>query len=211
MLVHMTDQWHTSLDVATSLKAALDIWNGVRPSIVSAHPGRCCRIARAWFLAADASYAATDYALAPIWLRGFRPWGPAPWPSHWCELARFETWDCGHYAAVAAVLLERRGYTVARVQFVQRAKQSDCSQWSSIWHESGLMPDWIGDGLVYHEACAIVGSDHVVSVWDPTENLWLNPTRDCAQAQNIAVKFVGPLDAIGWGGAQVRVGEWTPL
>jgi hypothetical protein len=193
------------------LKMAVAAWHDAQPSVISAHRDDCCRIARAWFLAADASYAPTDDVEAPIWLRRFKPWGPARWPSYWCDLESLETWDCGQYAAVAAILLERRGHEVMRVQLAQQATQSECRQWSSMWLTAGLPASWVGDGLVYHEVCAVRLYGHRVQVWDPTENLWLWPTRDCAQAQNRAVRFVGPGEVVHWEDVEINVGTWTLL
>ncbi len=207
----MTDRWLTNLAVDTDLQAALLPWRELHPSVIYSHEGECCQIARAWFLAADASFTALGDANAPIWLRRFRPWGPAKWPSYWCELSSFKTWDCGHYAAVSAVLLERRGYEVMRVQLAQQATRSECQQWASMWLAARLAPTWVGDQIVYHEVCAILDAYQRARVWDPTENLWLSPTRTYAQAQNRGVRFVGPQRIVHWEDMEVTVGKWTSL
>ncbi|MDP8916647.1 MAG: hypothetical protein M3M95_05515, partial [Pseudomonadota bacterium] len=73
----------TQVPEVASCTARWDQWPA---SALSHHGGACCDIAREWVLATDFSQLGDAAALTgPRWLRQKYPWGPSPWPMHWCE------------------------------------------------------------------------------------------------------------------------------
>jgi hypothetical protein len=147
----------------------------------------------------------------PAWIRRRYEWGPTRWPLHWCDAVAAKELCCGAQAALSLDAFRSRDVDAMPVQLVQRYERHDLPHWHSRWTERGADPAWATEGLVYHEACAVLDGEQA-RVWNPTATAWVSPESVTGYASVVAIRIGGAAPAarsVSWGGLRLRVGEWT--
>lgn len=193
------------------LIAAANVWRAAHPSGLLMHSAMCCRVAAGWIVANDRSLAEAAGTIVPWWLRHWKHWGPSPWPLHWCEAVRLGTWDCGVFAAAGDHLMRARGLDSRRVLAIEEATPTETQQWRHLWEAAGREPTWTHGAAAYHEVCGLV-SDGVLSIWDPTEAVWIRPGESLPQAPVLALKVFAANDQelmVNWQGVNLPCGVWV--
>ena len=189
--------------------AAWAPWQNWQPSVLSSHDAACCRDARAWFLAMSRSLWRGQGA--PGWIGGHYAWGPTCWPLYWCDAVGSKELCCGAQAALGVEAFRARGVDAMPVQLVQRFGEEDASHWRGKWVAGGASPAWLGEGIVYHEACAVI-DENGARVWDPTASMWASPDEVRGYGSIVAIRIGGatPLGrTVHWGKSELPLGEWV--
>jgi hypothetical protein len=184
-------------------------WEHWAPSALAAHDAECCRDARAWFLAMNRSLWRGQGA--PAWIGRHYAWGPTRWPLHWCDAVGAKELCCGAQAALGVEAFRARGVEAVPVQLVQRFGAEDADHWRGTWEAGGASAAWLGDGLVYHEACAVLEGGRA-RVWDPTASMWASPDEVRGYGSVAAIRFGGPAAGdrvVAWGELVVPLGRWA--
>ena len=184
-------------------------WASHVPSVLWHHGAECCTVAQAWFRAMDRSMWRGDGA--PAWIRARYDWGPTRWPLYWCDAVGAEELDCGAQAALAIEAFRGRGVDAVPVQLVQRYDVHDVPHWHRRWTECGASPGWAAEGLVYHEACAVI-TDGRARVWNPTATSWASPENVRGYGSIVAVRIGGATPTgrtLAWGGLELPFGAWA--
>lgn len=185
-------------------------WAQSVPSTLSHHGTDCCTVARAWFLAMDASM--WQGHGGPAWIARKWPWGPSAWPLHWCQAMEMEELDCGAHQALSMEAFRARGMRVLPVQLVQRQEAHNMEHWHQRWSDGGASPAWAQGAAGYHEACAVVDGQGRAEVWDATVNSWLTPDLVQGVRSIAAIRIGGAVpsdEVVTWRGVPVPVGRWT--
>ena len=183
-------------------------WTDWVPSSLSHHGETCCTTARAWFLAMNRSMWRGHSG--PAWIAHRFPWGPNRWPLYWCDAMEAEELDCGAHAALTIEAFRSRGLEAVPVQLVQRQERHHLPHFHGRWSADGASPDWAGEGVAYHEACATL-LDGRAEVWDATVSSWLSPDHVQGLRSIAAVRIGGPIatgEVVTWRGLRVPLGEW---
>lgn len=183
-------------------------WEAWVPSTLTHHGADCCTTARSWFMAMNRSMWRGQGG--PGWIAQRFPWGPTRWPLHWCDALDAEELDCGAHAALTIEAFSAYSRRVLPVQLVQRQERHHLPHFHGWWMTGNASPEWAGDGLAYHEACAVF-SESGVEVWDPTVNSWLSPDHVQGLRSIAAVRIGGPTpvdELVTWQGVQLPLGEW---
>jgi hypothetical protein len=187
-------------------------WAAWPPSAIASHDAACCRDARAWFLAMNRSLWRGQGA--PAWIGRHYEWGPTCWPLHWCDAVGAKELCCGAQAALVVEAFRDRGVDAVPVQLVQRFGEHDAAHWRGTWTAGGASAAWLGDGLVYHEACAVL-EDGRARVWDPTASMWARPDEVRGYGSIAAIRIgggTGREGAVAWGDLVLPLGAWgSPL
>lgn len=194
---------------------ALDQWEHFPASRIAHHGQACCELARDWMLGMDFSQLNGGNTLTgPRWLRQKFKWGPSRWPMHWCEAVREKTLDCGALAALSHELFLARGVRSFPVQFVLEFNDVSAQHWQATWSRQNTCSHWIGDGLIYHEGCAVaVGEKNAIKVWDATATWWVNPKQFGGYAGVLAVRIFAEAQAapFTWGAHSLPANTWHKL
>lgn len=190
-------------------------WHNFPISQVSHHGSACCETAREWVAAMDfAQLNGSSPSSGPRWLREKFEWGPSAWPIHWCEILGRKVIDCGAHSALAHEAFQARGVTAFRAQFVQRYSADALDQWRQRWGEQDVSDHWIGEGVIYHEANAILVGDEL-KLWDSSAGSWINPGQQKGYGTLVAVRIVtepgaaAKPGAYNWADRLIRPDEWT--
>lgn len=195
--------------------AAIERWQDFPASYMSHHGEQCCNIAREWFLSTDYSQLNAGTKLAgPRWLRVKYIWGPSAWPLHWCEAVEQKTLDCGALAALAHEAFIARGVESYPAQLIQQYTDENANHWSQSWDEALVSVNWIKEDLIYHEACAVVGQDDEIRIWDPTASWWVNPKQFGGYGGVLALRvFVsnGSSRIFKWGAQSITPNQWQKI
>ena len=189
-------------------------WTAWPASSLSHHGRACCDIARQWVLGMDlAQLGGAPPVTGPRWLRHRYPWGPSPWPLHWCEAVARKRLDCGAHAAIAHELFKARGIESWPAQFVQQFSGDATRHWSDKWAEEQIAAAWVDGDLIYHEGCALAGEEGAARLWDASAGWWIDPGQRGGYGALMAVRVLAPgQDApLQWGGHNLRLNEWTVL
>jgi hypothetical protein len=184
-------------------------WSDWAPSALASHDADCCRSARAWFLAMNRSLWRGQGA--PSWIGRHYAWGPTCWPLHWCDAVGAKELCCGAQAALGVEAFRDRGVDAVPVQLVQRFGEHDSAHWRGKWVAGGASAAWLGEGLVYHEACAVLDGDRA-RVWDPTASMWASPDEVEGYGSIAAIRIGGRVPTgrtVSWGDAELPLGEWA--
>ena len=197
-------------------EGALKAWEHWPASSISHHGEACCRVAREWVLATDYAQLGGESVLAgPRWLRHRYPWGPSRWPIHWCEAVRRKTLDCGALAALAHEVFLARGVRSFPAQLVQQFTEDATRDWQSRWAEDETPAEWIREGVIYHEGCAVLTSGQEIKVWDSTAAWWVNTRQFGGYHGVLAVRIFDaqaePGTAYRWGAHTVIPNVWQRL
>ncbi len=198
-----------------TVEEALARWGDRAASSFGSHPQRCCEVARAWFRAMALSAGASRTArLETTWISIRYPWGPSPWPLHWCKAVRSRELDCGAHTALAREAFALGGVPTSSVHLVQRIPPRTASHWQARWTRAGQPADWIAEDVVWHEACGVLEGDELV-VWDSARAGWVTPGSGDGY-QVVAVRLCDPGDLrwprkVRWGPAGLEIGRWTIL
>lgn len=188
-----------------------------QPSRIHDHGTPCCVNARAWLRAFDRSSAFSDGSWRPpTWIRERYSWGPCKRPISWCQIPESEVLDCGALATIATEVFRMRGESASQIQLVLRFSPVVADGWRVMWERAGESAAWVKGGLCYHEATA-VARPNGLSIWDPTENRWLEP--DVAMtasfsgviALNLARDAAWPCGSTTWGDWELQAGRWSIL
>lgn len=185
-------------------------WTGWNPSSISHHQAECCDSARSWFLAM--SRAQWLGRGGPVWIRRDFDWGPCRWPLHWCEAIEAKEFCCGAHAALSIEAFRARGVRAVPAQLVQRYERHNVPHWHERWTECGASPAWATEGLVYHEACAVIADDRV-RIWNASASSWSSPESVLGYGSIAAVRIGGPDisgEVVHWGRLELPLGEWVP-
>jgi hypothetical protein len=155
----------------------------------------------------------------PTWIRDRWEWGPNMWPLHWCEaIARTEI-DCGALAAFARRAFSIAGSMVLTVQLVELFGGGAGNHWRSRWHGTEGLLEWSFDDVAYHEAVAVL-HDRQISIWDPTDNCWVDDKSTRGYGAIVAIRFGRPEETerrvilpseVIWRRQVFPVGAWTLL
>ena len=186
-------------------------WDRWPASTLSHHGRACCDVAREWMLATDYSQLGEAATLTgPRWVRQKYPWGPSPWPMHWCEAVEREKLDCGAHAAVSHELFAARGVTSFPAQFVQQFTEDATAHWGARWTEEGVPPAWIDGDVIYHEGVAVLVGDDEVKLWDASAGWWIDPRGSGGYGGLLSVRVFAPAGAeFRWGDRVIPAGAWT--
>jgi hypothetical protein len=189
-------------------------WENWQPASVSHHGQACCEIVKEWIIATDQSLLNGGNELTgPRWLRHRYEWGPTRYPIHWCEIGRSKVLDCGVHAAIAQEVFLARGVRCFRAQFVQEYSEGASEQWQLKWEDRDAITTWIEGKLIYHEGCAVIGSDGVAKLWDPSAGWWLDPDTTSGYGSVRALRIHAPAgaEAFDWGGHILPANEWAVI
>ena len=191
-------------------------WDSWPASAISHHGQACCEIAREWMLANDFSQLGDAAVLTgPRWLRQKYPWGPSPWPLHWCEAVARDKLDCGAHQAISQELFTARGVKSYPAQFVQQFTEDATRHWGHKWGEEDVPAAWIDGDVIYHEGCAVEVGDGEVKLWDASAGWWINPQQDGGYGALLSVRIldVGAEDVrpLKWGSARLTLNSWNDL
>jgi hypothetical protein len=203
-------------DADPSAAAVHARWAHFPISQIGHHGTDCCECARAWLRNMDfAQLNGSDRATGPRWLRKQYEWGPSAWPLHWCEALDADAVDCGAHAAFAHEVLEARGTTAFRAQFVQCYDARAIAQWRTRWGAKEASDHWLGDGFIYHEGNAVLVGQDEVKLWDGSAGCWLNPTQTSGYGSLLAVRIATQgspeSTALRWGSHRVAPNIWQAL
>lgn len=203
----------TEVAEVTSCTLKWDAW----PASTLSHHGRaCCNIAREWVLATDFSQLGDAAALTgPRWLRQKFPWGPSPWPLHWCEAVARKKLDCGAHAAITHELFTARGVKSYPAQFVQQYSEEATRHWGDRWGEDEVSAAWIDGDVIYHEGVAVEPSPGEVKLWDASAGWWINPQQAGGYGALLNVRIFDPSAAeareVRWGARRLAVNVWNKV
>jgi hypothetical protein len=191
-------------------------WDQWPASKLSHHGQACCDIAREWVLATDFSQLGDAAALTgPRWVRQKYPWGPSPWPMHWCEAVEREKLDCGAHGAIAHELFAARGVKSFPAQFVQQYSEDATRHWGDKWGEEEVPSGWIDGDVIYHEGVAVLVADDEVKLWDASAGWWIHPRQNGGYGALLGVRlFADGLErpeAVRWGEHSLRLNVWNHL
>jgi len=198
----------------STVQAAIDAWQYQPASEICDHGLPCCAVAREWFFAMDGSHTPKGEPMTgPRWIRQRVAWGPSRWPLYWCEAMEAKTLDCGALAALAKDVFRSRGVDSHPVQLIQQFTAADGGHWSCSWQRSDVVPTWVRDDLVYHEACAVVVREKEIRIWDPTASWWINPKHIDGYSAVLAVRLItdSTIDTFSWGAHLISPNQWQPL
>ena len=185
-------------------------WEQWQPARVSHHGRACCEIVKEWIIATDQSLLnGGDDLTGPRWLRQRYEWGPTRYPMHWCEIGRAKVLDCGVHAAIAQEVFLARGVRSFRVQLVQEYSNGATEQWQLKWEDRDAITTWMDGELIYHEGCAVVGSDGIAKIWDPSAGWWIDPNTTSGYGSLRALRIIAGAERFEWGGHVVPANEWT--
>jgi hypothetical protein len=191
-------------------------WDGWPASTLSHHGRACCEIAREWVLSTDFSQLGSAATLTgPRWVRQRYPWGPSPWPLHWCEAVERERLDCGAHAAIAQELFTARGLTSYPLQLVQQFSEDATRHWGRRWGEDDIPARWIDGDVIYHEGCAVVVAEAELKLWDASAGWWINPRQAGGYGALLSVRVCDPSAAspsvFTWGARRLAANVWTDI
>jgi hypothetical protein len=188
-------------------------WDSWPASSISHHGAACCDVAREWVLATDFSLLAdTSPLTGPRWLRQRYPWGPSPWPLHWCEAVERKRLDCGAHAAISHVLFAARGVESFPAQFVQQFSDEATGHWTAKWAEEALPPAWINADVIYHEGCAVVTESDEVKLWDASAGWWIGEEQPGGYGGLLSVRVLSPGAegrTLRWGDRRLPLNAWV--
>lgn len=189
-------------------------WTDWPPTEISHHGEMCCDTAREWIAAYDLSMlSGGSPASGPRWLRQRFDWGPSVYPIHWCEALTKDSIDCGVHAALAYEVFAARGVECFRVQMVQEFDAASLAHWQTKWHRSFARTDWMHNGLIYHEGCAIETGPGRIKIWDPSAGWWLDPKFVRSYGSLRALKLTAETipHEIAWGDHLIAANVWREL
>lgn len=197
------------------LAAAVEQWHTRPASRISHHGGACCEQARAWLLTLDRSRRAAEPQLSgPKWIVQQYPWGPSDWPIYWCELVQAENLDCGALADLTRTVFTARGVVCLSVQLVQQYSTDDAKHWISTWREASRHVDWIVGPFSYHEACAVLGDEGNIRIWDSTDNVWISRRATDGYGAVVAIRIPAlehDFSSLSWEGQRIEPNVWQEL
>jgi hypothetical protein len=151
----------------------------------------------------------------PRWLRQKFKWGPSKWPIHWCGLIREKTLDCGALAALSHQLFLNRGVRSFPAQLILEFNDASARHWQETWNRESTCTHWIGDGLIYHEGCAVAVNDNEIKVWDSTATWWVNPKQFGGYAGLLALRVFDSSAASAtnftWGANSIPANTWQKI
>jgi hypothetical protein len=188
-------------------------WRDWPASTISHHGRACCDIAREWILATDCSQLGDAAVLTgPRWLPQRYPWGPSPWPLHWCEAVECKRLDCGAHAAVAHELFTARGVRSWPAQFMQQFSEDATRHWADKWRKEEIATSWIDGDLIYHEGCAIALDQDKIKLWDASAGWWITPQQSGGYGSLLSVRvFARELESFRWGGRRIAANTWEQV
>ena len=186
-------------------------WRDWPASTISHHGGTCCEMAREWILATDHAQQGDAAALTgPRWLRQRYPWGPSPWPLHWCEAVERKRLDCGAHAAIAHELFTARGVNSRPAQFVQQFNKDSTRHWADKWKEEEIAAAWIDGDLIYHEGCAVALGGDEIKLWDASAGWWIDNRQQLGgYGSLLSVRiFAQEGQTFRWEGRRIAANSW---
>ena len=197
---------------APDIPPASHKWQDWPMSKIAHHGAACCDIAREWMLAMDMAQTAGATTAGPRWLRQRYPWGPSPWPLHWCEAVGRERLDCGAHAAIAQEFFTARGVDSRPAQFVQQYSTEATLQWADKWQGEGIAAAWINGDLIYHEGCAVLAEDGELKLWDASAGWWISPDQSGGYGSLRSCRVSGSEgESFSWGTRQIMANTWTDM
>lgn len=200
----------------TSLSVSFEVykrWKEWEPSQISHHASTCCELVREWVGNMDCSALNGGKLQAgPRWIRQRFEWGPGTYPIHWCEVLKKSKLDCGVHAALAHEAFTRRGIKAFRAQLVQEFSHCATNQWRSSCEFDDTVSGWIGEDLIYHEACAVIVSRDRLKLWDSSAGWWIDPNTIIGYGSLRAVRIVArSSETFKWGNHTLHSNEWSSL
>jgi hypothetical protein len=113
-----------------------------------------------------------------------------------------------------AVFAER-GVTAYPVQLIQQYSEQSGRHWTANWNAEEAPSDWVMNGLVYHEACAVVIGGNILKIWDPSAACWVGLPAFGGYSSVLALRVVGrpvrSVETFTWGGQQIESNEWHKI
>jgi hypothetical protein len=204
------------VDTPPALRIALDQWVHYPFSQIKDHGEECCSIAKAWLVALDRSKRSTESNLsAPTWVLERFPWGPSPWPIHWCEVAASEILDCGALADLTRMIIHARGVNCTAVQVILQFSADDVRHWAATWNNASQWAEWISGSFAYHEVCAVYIRDNTIRIWDPSDNTWIKPGKTGLYGTAVAIRLLSEgkenQRPITWENRHITPNQWQLL
>ncbi len=186
-------------------------WRDWPASTISHHGGTCCEMAREWILATDHAQQGDAAALTgPRWLRQRYPWGPSPWPLHWCEAVERKRLDCGAHAAIAHELFTARGVKSRPAQFVLQFNKDSTRHWADKWKEEEIAAAWIDGDLIYHEGCAVALGGDEIKLWDASAGWWIDNRQQLGGYGSLISVRISAQEgqSFRWEGRRIAANSW---
>lgn len=177
------------------------------------HKEACCVGAQAWFHAMARSASALEPG-PPAWIRERWRWGPTNWPLYWCDAIRTSTLDCGALAALACAAFATEAGSVYRVQLVERFDETAVRNWNGVWPDKVRTLRWTWQDLTYHEVAAIEDAHHLIRIWDPTDNCWLEEKQADGYGSAVAARVLvhsGRSSPFRWREALLPPNLWVKI
>jgi hypothetical protein len=191
-------------------------WDSWPASTLSHHDAACCEIAREWMLATDFSQLGDAAALTgPRWVRQKFPWGPSPWPMHWCQAVARKKLDCGAHAAITHELFTARGVKSYPAQFVQQFTEAATRHWGHRWGEEDVTAAWIDGDVIYHEGVAVEIAPGEIKLWDASAGWWIHPQQSGGYGALLSVRIFDPaassVGEVRWGDLTLTLNVWNSI
>jgi hypothetical protein len=199
--------------ISAAPKEVFEQWKEWRPAQISHHGRICCEYVREWVGNTDFSALnGGKLEAGPRWIRQRFEWGPGKYPIYWCEILKRSKLDCGVHATLAHEAFTRRGIKAFRTQLVQEFSPCATAQWRSGCDKNDTAPTWIGDDVIYHEGCSVVGSGGRLKLWDSSAGWWIDPNTVTGYGSLRAVRIVAThAETFQWGNHLLQTNEWTSL
>lgn len=201
----------------SAIAAALPKLDQVMATSIASHPGRCCQVAREWFLAQSRAHHAVSGLPAP-WLRQRWSWGPHYHPLHWCEIVEMQAIDCSALAALTCAGLRAVGAAAATVQMIEYFDPSAVESWAQSWRAHGG-DYWLSGATSYHVGVAVRGKGtRNIRIWNPTSECFSEQRPLSGYGSLGAVRVLvdddcgfTPGERLEWRGRHLRANDWTVL
>jgi hypothetical protein len=172
-------------------------------------------VAREWIIGMDFSQLnGANPLTGPRWLRSKFKWGPSKWPMHWCEAVQEKTLDCGALAALSHQLFLARGVRSFPAQLILEFNDASTHHWQETWSKENTCAQWISEGLIYHEGCAVALRDNEIKLWDSTATWWVNPKQFGGYAGLLALRVFDPSGTavdFTWGAHSIPANTWAKI
>ncbi|MSU52555.1 MAG: hypothetical protein EXS41_04055 [Opitutaceae bacterium] len=206
---------HGGASPRAAIEQAIVKLDGLRPTVIESHPGRCCLLAREWFCAQSRAHHEVSGLPAP-WLRERWMWGPQHHPDYWCEVVERTTIDCSALAALTCESLRAIGEPVATVQMIEHFDPSTVQNWAHYWREHGGAY-WLSGSTSYHVAVAVrAPGSPGIRIWNPTVECFSEQRPLAGYGSIAAVRMLvdadsglAPGGAFAWRGLHLRANDWN--
>jgi len=192
----------------TALDEVLKIAETYLPTEIFSHHDEECEVARKYLIALDRLLMPDNPLEPPSWLREKYRWGPVQHPMFWCQLIRARELDCGAFSAVVREIYQSRGVVALPVQAILEYPLHVIQHWKEMWRKKGISINWIWEKYVYHEIVGVISKDNKIKIYDPVENVWINPLGYVERGRLVALRIIGGPSRLYWEGRHIITNRW---